>query len=73
MKARWFLPWLLCLAFSVPSPASEPVTLYLFSTRGCINCAHEKEFLAGLQKRFPNLKVRSSRKRSTRLPCGNIA
>jgi hypothetical protein len=39
--------------------AAERVTLYLFASKTCINCLHEKEFLAGLQQRIPELDVRS--------------
>ena len=59
MKARWFLPWLLCLALAVPCLAGERVTLYFFSSKSCVNCLHEAEFLAGLQKRIPELQVRT--------------
>lgn len=59
MKARWFLLWLLCLVLAVPSPAGERVTLYFFSSKSCVNCIHEGEFLAGLQKRIPELEVRT--------------
>jgi hypothetical protein len=50
---------LLCLALCAPSQAGERVTLYLFASKTCINCQHEKEFLAGLQQRIPELDVRS--------------
>ncbi len=59
MKARWFLPWLLCLVGAVPCLAGESVTLYLFYSKSCINCRHEEEFLAGLRTRIPELEVRS--------------
>jgi hypothetical protein len=59
VKARWVLPWLLGLVLSAPCPAGEAVTLYLFYSERCVNCAREKEFLAGLQKRLPGLNVRS--------------
>jgi len=59
MKARWILPWLLSFAVAVPCAAAGKVTLYLFSSKTCINCLHEAEFLAGLQKRIPELEVRS--------------
>lgn len=59
MKARWFLPWLLVVALTVPCAAAGKVTLYFFSSRTCINCVHEAEFLAGLQQRIPELEVRT--------------
>ena len=59
MKARWFLPWLVCLVLAVPGFAGERVSLYLFHSKGCINCIHEEEFLAGLRGRIPELEVRA--------------
>jgi hypothetical protein len=59
MALRWFLPWLMCLVLAVPCLAGERVTLYFFSSRSCVNCRHEAEFLAGLQKRIPALEVRT--------------
>jgi hypothetical protein len=47
------------LSLAVPCAAGESVTLYLFSSKSCIDCRHEAEFLAGLQKRLPGLEVRS--------------
>jgi hypothetical protein len=58
MKARWLLPWFLCATFAVPCLAGGRVTLYVFSSKSCINCLREKEFLAGLQQRIPELEVR---------------
>jgi len=48
MKAKWFLPCLLLLALTVPCLAGGRVTLYTFSSKSCINCLREKEFLDGL-------------------------
>lgn len=59
MALRLFLLWLWCLVLPAPSLAAERVTLYFFSSKSCINCRHETEFLAGLQKRIPELEVRS--------------
>jgi hypothetical protein len=60
MKARWFLQLVLCLVLASPCLASsERVTLYLFYTKGCVNCLREEEFLSGLQQRVPGLAVRS--------------
>ena len=59
MALRWFLLWMWCLALPAPCLAGERVTLYFFSSKSCINCRHEAEFLAGLQKKVPGLAVRS--------------
>jgi len=59
MRTRWFLPWLLAFALATPCLAGDRVTLYLFASKTCINCFHEKEFLAGLRQRIPELEVRS--------------
>ena len=59
MAVRWFLLWLWCLALPAPCLAGERVTLYFFSSKSCVNCLHEGEFLAGLQKRIPELEVRT--------------
>jgi len=58
MKARWFLPWLLCFSVVVPCFAGEKATIYLFYSKSCITCLHEEEFLAGLRTRIPELEVR---------------
>jgi hypothetical protein len=59
MKARLALSLLLCLVLAAPALAAEKVTIYLFSSKTCINCLHEGEFLAALTKRIPQLEVRS--------------
>lgn len=59
MTLRWFFPWLLCLVVAAPCFAAERVTLYFFSSPSCLNCRREGEFLAGLQKRLPELDVRT--------------
>lgn len=59
MKAKWFLPCLLLAALTVPCLAGGRVTLYTFFSKSCINCLREKEFLDGLQRRLPELEVRS--------------
>jgi len=55
----WLLLWLWCLALPAPCLAGERVTLYFFSSKTCVNCRHEGEFLAGLQRRIPGLEVRT--------------
>ena len=50
----------LCLGWSAPSPTfanDKPVTVYLFWTKGCPHCLHEKEFLATLERRDQDIKV----------------
>jgi len=59
MALRWSLPWMLCLVLAAPCLAGERVTLYFFSSKSCVNCRHEEEFLAGLLKRIPELEVRT--------------
>jgi hypothetical protein len=44
---------------AAPCLAGEKVTLYLFNSKSCVNCLHEEAFLAGLQKRLPELEVRA--------------
>jgi glutaredoxin len=48
------------IGWSPPTPAlaaDKPVTVYLFWTIGCPHCLHEKEFLAGLARRDPALRL----------------
>jgi len=59
VKALWLLPLILLSVLPVPCAASDSVTLYLFSTKRCLNCAREKEYLAGLRERLPGWEVRS--------------
>jgi cytochrome c biogenesis protein CcdA/glutaredoxin len=42
-------------AASVPAPEREPVQLLLFHGDGCPHCATARDFLAGLQIRWPQL------------------
>jgi hypothetical protein len=59
VKARWCLPWLLGLLLWSPCLAEEPVRVYFFNTKRCINCAREEQFLSGLRERLPGFEVRS--------------
>ena len=50
----------LCLGWGAAAPTyaqDKPVTVYLFWTTGCPHCIHEKEFLAGLERRDRGIKV----------------
>ncbi len=49
----------LIIFFIIPiiGHASEKVDLYLFWGDGCPHCAHEKEYLEGLEKKYDNLNV----------------
>lgn len=59
MRPVWIVSLLLSLLTAALCQASERVVLYLFYSRGCINCVHEKEFLARLQQRLPGFEIRS--------------
>ena len=49
------------LAFpgSVKAQAQQKVVITLFWGNGCAHCAAERPFLASLQKKYPNLEVRT--------------
>jgi thiol-disulfide isomerase/thioredoxin len=58
----WLVIFLTCLLFWGPPAASSaapknPVTIYLFWAHDCPHCAHEKEFLAELAQKHPDIKV----------------
>ncbi len=48
---------LLLFCSLVAAGTSKPVTIYLFSVKGCIHCLEEKKFLAKLERENANLKV----------------
>jgi glutaredoxin len=60
--SSWLVILLTCLlvwGLSFPSFAApnQPVTVYLFWTHDCPHCAHEKEFLAALEQKNPDIKI----------------